>query len=360
MAYIRDANAGGRRRCGTKALETRGRELGPGGACTRRGDIPRLRKSMRWAAQLIMAVCAAGAASLATAAPPAHIRIDGQRIFPESLTSTSNGTVFIGSIGAHAIYRAGPGEDVAKPWIMPERDGLETVLGVVADERANTLWACSDHFIAAANPQGALATLYAFDLKSGAFKRTYPFPTPNGACDDIAIERDGTVLATDSNNMEVVRLAPHEDTLHVWVGNGAFGPKGAFLDGIAVVKGRVLVNTFVAGKLFSVEVRKDGAAGPVTAVSLDRAVDGPDGMRPFGRDGVLLAEGHGGRLSRITFHGNSGHVVTVADGFTGGPVAVTVVGRFAYVLEGQLDSMRAPPGTLLMPFRATAVALGGH
>jgi hypothetical protein len=51
----------------------------------------------------------------------------------------------------------------------------------------------------------------------------------------------------------------------------------------------------------------------------------------------------------------------VKEGFPDGPVAVTVVGQTAYVLEGQLAGMRGPPGGTpppAKPFKATAVEVG--
>ena len=42
----------------------------------------------------------------AAAAPPDTINIPGERIFPESLTSLSDGSVIIGSIAQKTVYRA--------------------------------------------------------------------------------------------------------------------------------------------------------------------------------------------------------------------------------------------------------------
>jgi len=149
--------------------------------------------------------------------------------------------------------------------------------------------------------------------------------------------------------------------LEVWAGGGAFGPKGGVLDGISVLNKRVLVNTLATGKLFSVPIGKDGQAGSVTEVILDRAIAHPDGMRSFGRNDVLIIEGgSGGRLARITLNGDSGRVTTIKEGYPDGPVAVTVVGTTAYVLEGQLAVLfgRSDPSAPEHPYHATAVEVG--
>jgi sugar lactone lactonase YvrE len=298
---------------------------------------------------------------IAQAAVPAEIVIPGERIFPESLTSSADGTVIIGSIATKTIFRAKPGTAQAEAWIAPATDGLQNVLGVLADDRSHTLWACSNSI----GPPGLTnppATLYAFDLRTGTPKGHYPFPTPQALCNDIAIAEDGTAYATDTNNMEVVRLKKGSAELTVWAGQGAFGPKGGVLDGIAVLGSRVLVNTLGTSKLFGVTIKPDGSAGAVVEIKLDRPIERPDGMRRFGREGLLIVEGGaGGRLSRVQLHGDEATVTTVKQGYPDGPVAVTVVGDTAYVLEGQLALfMRRTPDSNAMPkpFHATAVNVG--
>jgi sugar lactone lactonase YvrE len=308
-------------------------------------------------------LAAAAAAPLAHAAAPAVISIPGEKVFPESLTSTKDGTVIIGSVGARTIFRAKPGSGAAEAWIQPGTDGMGAIFGVLADDKSNTLWACSG---SPGGPPGspppAPSALYAFDLKSGAPKGKYPLPTAGGFCNDIAIGSDGAAYATDTMNMEVVRLKKGGTALEVWAGNGAFGPKGGVLDGIAVLGNNVVVNTLLTSKLFSVPVGKDGSAGTVVELKLDRAVERPDGMRAFGANALLVAEGGGGgRLSKVTVDGGSGKTTTVKEGFPDGPVAVTVVDKTAYVLEGQLMAMMGPPGgapVAVKPFKATAVEVG--
>jgi hypothetical protein len=300
--------------------------------------------------------------SLAYAAPPAEISIPGERIFPESLTSTKDGTVIIGSIGTHQIFRAKPGKGSAEAWIAPGTDGIDSIFGVFADDKSGTLYACSNHF--GSPGPGALGTLYTFDLKTGKPKGHYPFPTTGALCNDIAVGTDGTAYATDTSNMEVVSLKKGATALTVWAGNGNLGPKGGVLDGIAVLGNRVLTGTLGTSKLFSILIQPDGTAGKVTEVKLDRPIERPDGIRSFGEDTLLVVEGgSGGRLSKIKLIGDTGTATEVKRGYPDGPVAVTVVGTTAYVLEGQLSAIMRPPGASgpapePKPFHATAVEVG--
>jgi len=306
-----------------------------------------------------------GVAGLAQAAtPPAEIVISGEKIFPESMTSTPAGDVIFGSIGQHAVYRAAPGSARADLWIPPNTDGLLSTFGVFSDPKSNTLWVCSATSPfgpprSPGSPPPPPSSLYAFDLKSGTHKAHYPFPTADSFCNDIAVDAAGNTYATDSNNMEVVRLKKGGTQLEVWAGNGAFGPKGGLLDGISVLGKRVLVNTLITSKLFSMPIESDGNAGTVTQVTLSRPIARPDGMRSFGKDQLLIIEGgDGGRLSKITLSGNNGSVETIKQGYPEGPVAVTVVGTTAYVVEGQFAAMRGGPDAKAGPFHATAVQVG--
>ncbi|MET0291192.1 MAG: hypothetical protein ABW136_02435 [Steroidobacteraceae bacterium] len=297
-----------------------------------------------------------GLASVVAATPPAEIGVAGTTAFPESLTSTPDGTVYIGGAGSRLIYRAKPGEATAQPWVLPGAEDAGT-LGVFADAKARTLWSCGRPGGGAGQPT-VPSTLRSFDLATGLPKARYPLPTAGGTCNDIAIGKDGAVYATDTSNMEVVRLARGAKALEVWAGDGAFGPKGGVLDGIAVLGNRVIVNTLATSKLFAIPVASRGAAGPVTEIKLDRPVDRPDGMRSHGNDSLLVAEsGNGGRVSLVVISGDTGKRTVLKEGFPGGPVAVTAVGDTVYVLEGQLALLRDPKARPA-PFKATAVPVG--
>ena len=73
---------------------------------------------MKAGALVAALVTAAGGAPLALAALPQTIVIDGEKVFPESMTSAADGSVFFGSIGNKMIYRAalGQGRAVCPAW----------------------------------------------------------------------------------------------------------------------------------------------------------------------------------------------------------------------------------------------------
>jgi hypothetical protein len=290
---------------------------------------------------------------------PAEISIPGTGVFPESLTASSDGTIYIGSVGKALVYRVAPGAAVAQEFIAPGTGELKQVFGVLADDSSSTLWVCSNQLGGApgAAPAGPSA-LHAFDLASGAPKGRYEFPK-GGMCNDIAVATNGDIYATDTPGMQVLHLAKGGTALEAWAGNGAFGEPGGVLDGIAVVGTRVIVNALRTSKLFAVEIGADGKAGAVSELTLSAPVTRPDGMRPYGIDGLLSTDGDG-KIQHVKIAGNQGTVTTVKDGLDG-VVSVATVGKMAYALEGQLGIMMArpdgPPPPAEKPYRAVGFTL---
>ena len=308
---------------------------------------------------LVTALAAFSAQAAKPVAPPAEIRIPGTGVFPESLTSSKDGTVYIGSVGKAQVFRARPGADTAEPFIAPGTGGIRQVFGVYADDGHNTLWVCSNQIGGApGGPPPPPSALHSFNLKTGAATGRYEFPG-GGMCNDIVTAPDGTAYATDTQNMQVMRLKKGAKQLEVWAGGGAFGPKGGVLDGITMVDHRVIVNTLATSKLFAIDVAKDGKAGEVNALKLTHPIVRPDGMRAYGKDALLSSDGSG-KVVKVTILGNVGTLTTVKAGFDG-LVGVTPVGKAVYALEGQLGAlMRAPngpPAPPERPFKAVAVPL---
>src|SRR5262245_28897244 len=108
---------------------------------------------------------AAIAASAAHAAAPADITIPGEKLFTESLTSTKDGAVIVGSVGGRTIFRAKPGSATAEEFVKAGTEGMLGIFGVFADDKSNTLYACSGQ---PGGPPGGPppppSSLYLFDL----------------------------------------------------------------------------------------------------------------------------------------------------------------------------------------------------
>jgi sugar lactone lactonase YvrE len=284
-------------------------------------------------------------------AQPTQLIIDDKRVFPESLTSTADGTIIIGSMDHGTVYRAAPGAAKATPWIAARPNGLGRVLGVFADNAANTLWLCTND----TDPKGTSAELKAFDLKTAAPKASYPFPG-GGLCNDIAVARDGTVYATDTRGGRILALKPGAAALAVWAADA----KWVGIDGIALLNnGAVLFNNVRENQLVRVDVKPDGTAGAATLLALSQPIAGPDGMRTLPDGSIILAENRSGKIDIVNIDGDKANIETIKDGFRFTPTAVTVAGDTAWVLEAKFAYRNDPAlkDKDPEPFGATAVQL---
>lgn len=269
--------------------------------------------------------------------------------FAESITSTADGTLIIGSTATGAIHRRRPGAAKAERWIAPGATNgapAPAVFGVLADTARGDLWACQVQ-----QPPGKGGTALArYNLRDGTLRATFAF-AGTGLCNDIAIDRRGTVYATDITNGRVVVLpsgaAAKGGAVRDWVADPVL--KG--VDGIVVHRDRqIIVNSISSGKLFAIPIGKDGAAGPIREIALSRPLARPDGMRLDGRDSLLVVEG-AGRLARVHLDSVPARVETLGEGLVE-PAGVTVVGRTAYVVQGHFSYLfnpalkgKAPPPT---------------
>jgi sugar lactone lactonase YvrE len=274
----------------------------------------------------------------ASAQSRTEIKINGIGVQAENLTSGSDGSVYFGSTAKGTIYRAAPGAAQAEPWIQAATAGLSNVLGLLADDKRNTLWICQNNTGGRGGaPVVGQTALRSFDLKSGEAKGTYPFPTNGGVCNDMAVAADGTVYATESFTNKVHRLRPGATALDLWVTDAQL----AGVDGVALLAdGAVYVNTFFGGKLFRIPVNADGSAGALVPIETSMPLSRPDGLRTVGPQTLIQAEGQG-RVAELTIKGDRAEVRVLQEGLTGA-TGVTMVGGTAFVLIERARAVAVP------------------
>jgi len=294
----------------------------------------------------------------ATAAAIESVALPGERAFPESISSSKDGTLYVSNLANGGITRIEPHSSEAKVWIEPGTFGTHSTFGVLVDENAGLLWVCSNDLsargMAVGTPDGVSA-LFAFDLKSGVGKISVPFPSKPSTCNDITIGPDGAAYVTNTAAPQILRLARGAKELAVWFTEPSLQPeKGGGLDGLAFgADGNLYVNTVGPGELYRIDVKR-GKATKLTKLTPSRPLFHTDGMRRYGKD-FLLIEGQG-RLDLMTVHGDSASVETLKDGYTT-PTGVTSVGRTAWLSEGQLSLLSDPNKKPNLPFRVYAVPL---
>jgi streptogramin lyase len=319
---------------------------------------------IRCSPQLAVLVLAVSFSVRAVTPTLESIPIPGTKAFPESITSTTDGTLYIGRLGDGGIVRIKPHTGESTIFVQPGALGSRSISGVFADETSNTLWACSNDLSAL----GALATgsdtrsaLKAFDLKTGNGKRSVLLPGSHAFCNDITADAQGSVYVTDSANPTILKLSADAATFEVFAQDSAFSAlrsDSAGLDGIAFGgDGNLYVTNYTAGELVRVEV-KGGKAGRITALSGNHQLKSPDALRSLSNNSFLLVEGSG-TLDRVVIQGDTFAVTQVHGGFAT-PTSVARTGTTVWVSEGNLAYLFDPSkknSTPSLPFRIYAIPL---
>jgi sugar lactone lactonase YvrE len=321
-----------------------------------------LHRFNRVIARLAFAGSCAMALTASGASRAADVVVPGSTDFPESMSASSDGTLYFSSFGNGRVWRAKPGETQASEFIKSGSNGLASALGVLADDKSNTLYVCSDDLSAAGIkiPGETATSLKLFDLKTGEPKGSIATPGTATLCNDIVAARDGDAYVTDSFSGDILRLKPGAKEFEIWASDPRWKVEGkAQLDGIAqLADGSIYANIFEGDGLYRVTMNADGSAGTITKLQTSRPLYHSDGLRAFGPNKLIMVEGETkGDLDLITIDGDNAKIETIKDGFDG-PVSLAQVGDQIYVLDTPLRYLlgqeakdhKAPP-----PFKASTV-----
>lgn len=271
-----------------------------------------------------------------------EIVIPGDRYFPEGVTVTANGTFFVGSLYEGCIMRAKSGSGQMEPFIEAGANGLVSVLGLWADEKRNTLWACSSDFGNGKLTGSAPVGVKAFELDSGAPKGSYDLPG-GGFVNDLTFDSQGNLYVTDSWAPRIMVLKADETEMEEWIHDPQLGVEQWSLNGIDydVRENAIYTVNQLAGILFRIAIKADGSAGEVTKISTSQELRRPDGLKVTGPDTLVTAESGAGGVARISIDGDTAQVTRIEAG-------LDVVTTFAYyqgsawVVEGQSDHFWDP------------------
>lgn len=298
---------------------------------------------------LLGAACAAAAA---TAHASDRILLEGDGVYPESITATKAGDLIIGAAGTGAVYRVKAGTTTAEVWLKPESTGMSAIFGVFAHEASNTLYVCS------ISPRGKpvqpeLSALRTFDLKTGKAKATYPMPGPDKAtCNDLDIDRNGTAFIADTGQGQVLRLKKGAKALEIWIKDEAL----AGADGVALADdGTVYVNSVSQSRLFSIAQMKDGSAGPLVELKPSLKLSRPDGMRALGGTRFLMSENTRpeGRITEVTVKGDQAEMRVL--GAFPGATSMVLVGDKVWVTDAKFAYRNNAMGVAPEPFYVDAI-----
>jgi sugar lactone lactonase YvrE len=285
-----------------------------------------------------------------TPVQPDVIALPGDAYYPESLSASADGTLFVGSLATGQVTAFANGS--ADPRVVVGvGSGVTGVAGVVVHDE--------ELFICSIDTTFQRATeVKSFGL-DGTAHDTFSLGA-NRFCNDMAFDAAGTLYVTDSFSGTVLRLAPGASALEPWLVDPALAPamSGAFgLDGIAFDSdGTLYLGKLDTGGLYRVAIGADGSPGTATPITVTPALSAPDGVRLLGAHTLLVAE-NAGRLSKVTISGTTATATVLADGLDQ-PTAVVQARGTAWVTEGQLGRLFAqPPVAPNLPFAVVRVDL---
>ena len=256
---------------------------------------------------------------------PEMLELPGDAYYPESISASADGTLFVGSLTTGQVLAFADGSTEGRV-VIGSGSGVTAVAGVHVE--GDTLWICSvDTMFMRTN-----------DLRSFTLDGTPKQSFTLGAgrfCNDMAFDNAGNLYVTDSFSGTILRLAAGGTTLEPWFEDTSLAPApSAFgLDGIAFDGAAALyVNRFDTGALYRVTI----ATKAVTPITVDRPLVLPDGMRRLDKDSLLLVEGEG-RLTRLDISGTTATATTIAP--VDMPTSVIEARGSAWVTEGQLGRL---------------------
>ncbi len=240
--------------------------------------------------------------------------------FPEGITVSLGGRMYVGSVVNGAIYTVAPGAEEAVPFVTPDTLPKPAVLGMTVSADNGLLWVCNND-LAAAPAASDIVGIGAGDRQVKA-SHALPPSAVGSFCNDIVISPNGTLWATESFGGRIFRVPPGElpsnTPANVWLQAtelaGPSGPAaGEFgVNGIALVAGKLFIVNSSRGQLLSIDPGLDQpSSSDLRVVALSeggtpgKLLVTPDGLTSVSDTELLvvengfLAEG-GKRLARIT------------------------------------------------------------
>ena len=279
------------------------------------------------------------------------LRLDAN-FFPEGITISNNGDIFVGSLKENKIVRFKNKKKYSEIFVPSNSNGLMSVIGIIADDRNKILWACSSNPGVTNYPtQNPIVSLKAFDLTTGDPLQSYKFPN-GGFCNDITIDNNGNVYATDSFNPRILRLNKSKSRLENWFENKAFEGEGFNLNGITFIDNKIYTVKMNSGELFEIGIGENGKPVNFNKIDLPRSLNAPDGIEAIDKNNLLVVENRvpgtwNGSLTSINLS-KEPSIKIIKDNLDT-PTTVSLKGKTAWVLQAQFshlfgDEKDTPPG----------------
>ena len=306
-------------------------------------------------APLALSLCIASGNVLADAILP------GECAFPEGVTATSDGTLYVGSMQHGSVFRVPAGSKQGEQFLANNANGIVSTLGVYADEERNRLIVCSaDPGIAHTQVGDDSFTgkggtgIHVFDLQSGVALSSVDFPG-GGFCNDIAVDSRGAIFSTDTFHGKVMKYA--DGAISVLAMGGILSSQPWTLNGIdyRASDNALYVGNQSTGQLFKLSLDGESALSSIGEISLSRNLNVPDGLRFIDENTLGAVEAGAGALASISLP--SGEVKVIAEGLDSPATFVPARGKM-WVTSAQGGQFWTPDGSCAAvekPFRVIEV-----
>jgi len=255
--------------------------------------------------------------------------------FPEGITISKNGDIFVGSLKENKIVKISNGKKNFEEFIPSSSNGFLSVIGILADDHNKILWACSSNPGVTNYPSDDPVSLKAFDLVSGEPLNSYSF-SDGGFCNDIAIDSNGNIYVTDSFNPRILRLNKSKNRLETWIESNIFEGDGFNLNGITYLDNHLYTVKMNSGELFKVQIKENGAPYNLEKVNLPRLLNAPDGIKTINKQTLIVVENKG---SLTTIKLNDPIELSVIRENLDTPTTVAIKNNTAWVLEAQFGHL---------------------
>jgi sugar lactone lactonase YvrE len=284
--------------------------------------------------------------------------LPGSAYYPESIGAAADGTLYTGSVTTGELVKVDPNSATPNEPVQlraAQQGGVNGISGILVDSAHQTLWFCSVDLSTVAT--GSVSALNKADL-SGNVAASYSLASGQ-FCNDIALDGQGNAYLTDSLGGTIQVLKKGAASLATWASDaafkpaaGQFGPDGIAFDGTSAL----YMAMFNAGTLFRIPIQNDGTEGTAVQISVTPALQGPDGLRAINGTTLLLVEGIGNRVTRVSVSGSTGAAVAI-DTRVDQPSSLVKVGDAYWITEGQIEGLllSSPPKTPALPFLITRI-----
>ena len=258
--------------------------------------------------------------------------------FPEGITISENGDIYIGSLKENKIVKFSNGKKDFEEFIPSESNNLLSVIGILADDRNKALWACSSNPGVTNYPsENPVTSLKVFDLITGNPLGSYELPN-GGFCNDIAKDSKDNIYITDSFNPRILRLNKSKGRLETWFENDSFKGEGFNLNGITFMDNHIYTVKMNSGELFKIKVKENGVPSNFSKIILPRPLNAPDGIKTIDKNNLLVVENRSegkwkGSLTKINLSKKATLKILRDDLDT--PTTVAIKGNTAWVVQAQ-------------------------